>query len=201
MIRPTEPVKRDELLALKAAPDRRTTAGLRVAALVAVLAVGLRKGELCRLTVGDLVMVDGQPCLRCVTLKRRSGRNARRLIPMPSDDADLLRRYIAREHGAHPSNCAPLFRTAGTRHPFRKTAMTARAVDYQLKKLLRAVGIERRITAHSFRHGFATCLLQSGSDLKTTQELLGHASISSTERYLHSSFDRKVDAIRRISDG
>lgn len=201
-VRPTEPVEADELRALKGLPDRRSCTGTRVLALLIALAAGLRKGEVCGLRVGDLCQVQGQLCLRVQTLKQRGDKPVWRLVPVADGkDAGVLGRYVQQEHGAEPDPVAPLFRTSGKHYPFRKGPLTARAVDYTVKRLVARAGLTKRISPHSFRHGFATALLRSGADLKTTQELLGHASITSTERYLHSNFGRKVDAVGRLSVG
>ena len=55
----------------------------------------------------------------------------------------------------------------------------------QLRKAVKASGIHKRVTAHTFRHSFATNLLMSGSDIRTVQELLGHSDIRTTEIYTH----------------
>lgn len=113
----------------------------------------------------------------------------------------LLQRYIRQEHGAEPDPETPLFQTTGQHYPFRKGPLTAKAVAYHIKRLVERARLGRRITPHSFRHGFATSLLRGGADLRTVQELMGHASISSTEKYLHSSMALKVAAVAGLRFG
>jgi integrase len=179
--------------------DHRRHDHVRLAALLVALDSGLRRGEICGLNVSDFRDHEGCPVLHVATLKRRG--RVKRLVPLPPADAAVLKKFVRLEHGPAPTQEAPLFRTTGQRFPFRVCRLTPKAVAYNLARLLKAAGICKRLTAHSFRHGYATRLLQSGADLKTVQVLLGHASLSSTEVYLHSDFQRQVEAVRRAVDG
>ncbi|MCP4455707.1 MAG: tyrosine-type recombinase/integrase [Planctomycetes bacterium] len=201
-IRPTEMVDADEITQIKAALDRRKREDVRLWAMMSVLELGLRREELMRLTVGDYRPVEGQWCIVSQTVKQRGNKITRRIIPVANDtDNAVLARYIQQEHGASPDPEAPLFRTLGKHHPFRKGPLTARAVNYNVSQLVKRAGIQKRITPHSFRHGLATRLLVAGADLRTVQALLGHASIASTQTYLHSNFGRKLVAMEAIQSG
>lgn len=198
MLRPTEPIERDELERLQAALDLRRRDDVRVGALLAVLSLGLRKHEVVQLAARDVVKVDGVLCLNVQTAKQR-GKRRERLVPVPeATRANVLGKYWAQEHGSSREAERPLFFTLGRHGPYERSRITADTIDYWIAKLCRRAGVTRRITAHSFRHGFATALLRSGTDLRTVQQLLGHASISSTELYLHSSMALKVDAVSRL---
>lgn len=197
-IRPTEVATSEDVRAMRAKLDHRRREHIRLAAFLVALEAGLRRGEICALNVSDLRDHEGCPVLHVSTLKRRG--RVKRMVPLAPDDAALLNKYVRQEHGPEPDPEAPLFRTTGQRFPFRVTRITPKAVAHCLARLFKAAGIHRRLTPHSFRHGFATRLLQCGTDLKTLQVLMGHASLSSTEVYLHSSFERQVSAVRRLHD-
>jgi site-specific recombinase XerD len=67
--------------------------------------------------------------------------------------------------------------------------------------LVKKALIQKRVHPHVMRHTFATALLDNGNDLKTVQGLMGHSYNRTTERYLHSTDDRKVEAIRSLQFG
>jgi site-specific recombinase XerD len=75
---------------------------------------------------------------------------------------------------------------------------THKSVDCLIKSVVKRALIQKRIHPHVLRHTFATILLDKGNDLKTVQPLMGHSHIRTTESYLHSSDDRKVEAIRSL---
>lgn len=201
-LRPTEPFEVSEIHRMKSALDLRRRADVRNAALLVALCLGLRRGEIQRLTIRDVIVVAGRTCLSVETLKQRSARKRQRLVPIANAaDAALLARYIRQEHGAAPDPSSSLFRTAATRHPFQRGPITARAIDHTIKRVARRADLLRRAHAHAFRHAFATELLRAGADLRVVQELLGHRSISSTAVYLHAGFERCADAVGRLPFG
>lgn len=103
--------------------------------------------------------------------------NKVRILPLPDFVQSALTTYLRARHG--DGDKAPLF-------PGRDAdkAMTARAAQMALKVLREEFDLPAHLTPHALRHSFATHLLQNGSDVRTVQELLGHASLSTTQRYL-----------------
>lgn len=141
----------------------------RDSALMALLyGAGLRIHEALGLNVGDLPP-EGAP----ITVRGKGGRE--RIVPLLA----VLRAQIAawlRHHPA-PSPDAPLFLGA------RGKRLNAGVVQRHLRDFRRASGLPEHATPHALRHSFATHLLANGADLRAIQELLGHASLSTTQRY------------------
>jgi site-specific recombinase XerD len=197
-VRPTETATREQIEKMKAQLDARKKEDVRILALLVALAAGLRAGEVRGLNVEDFKHHDGQPVLHVLTLKRR-GKVVKRLVPLTTADAATLAKYVGQQHAKQTDAKAPLFTTSAKHYPFLEQRLTSKAITYHLRRLREQAGIDRRLTAHSFRHGFATSLLHAGADVRSVQELLGHASLASTEVYLHSSFARQVEAVARAA--
>ena len=123
---------------------------------------GLRRGEIVNLKVGDLYFNDGRSLLMV-----KNGKGAKdRCIPLNPTIASRLQKYIIDQN------------LSGKVFP-----ITARNLSIKIHTWARKAGIPQ-IHTHSFRHKFATDFLQKGANLSTVQELLGHTSLSVTERYL-----------------
>jgi integrase/recombinase XerD len=119
--------------------------------------------------------------------------NKERVVPLGRKAVTALRRYldIARPQLVRPRSTASVFLTKrGT--PFAPVTLWLR-----LKQRARRAGIARNVTPHMLRHSFATHLLEHGADLRVIQELLGHASIATTEVYTHVSGTRLREVHRK----
>jgi integrase/recombinase XerD len=119
--------------------------------------------------------------------------NKERVVPIGSKAVAALERYlnVARPRLVTPRSPANVFLTKrGT--PFAPVTMWLR-----IKQRVRRAGIPRNVTPHMLRHSFATHLLDHGADLRVIQELLGHASISTTEVYTHVAAHRLRDVHRK----
>lgn len=112
----------------------------------------------------------------------------------------LEQRFTAEgaENAAEGSEGKPLFFTLGEHGNYEVQPLTHKAVDCLLRRVKKVALITKRITPHTTRHTFATTLLDKGVDLKTVQELLGHSHIRTTEKYLHTSDEKKMDAVARL---
>lgn len=160
-------------------PDRKTLIGCRDAAILEVLySTGMRIGELVALDVDSLNPDE--------TVKVRGKGKKERLVPLGRPAAQAIREYLARRHefGAESQDPRALFLShVGTR-------LTPRAISYRLREYLKAAGIQKRVSPHTLRHSFATHLLNGGADLRIVQEMLGHASLSTTQVYTHVTTER-----------
>lgn len=167
----------DEIERLLEAPDATTPLGLRDRCLFEVMyATGLRVSELLHLTVQDIDWVG-----RSILVL---GKGAKERIVLLGDLAiDALERYV---HTARPQLLG--HGTAEALFLSRLgTPLSVRGFHVVLQTHVRAAGIEKHVTPHTLRHSFATHLLEGGADLRSVQELLGHASVSTTQVYTHVS--------------
>jgi site-specific recombinase XerD len=89
----------------------------------------------------------------------------------------------------------------GKHGSYQERDLTPKAVDCLIKSVSKKALIQKRIHPHVIQHTFATTLLDNGNDLRTVQALMGHSHIRTTERYLHSNDDRKVEAIQSLQFG
>lgn len=136
---------------------------------------GLRIGELTSLDVGRVDMEQG--------LVRVVGKGSKeRVVPIGRKALESLQSYL--EIRNWPADKEPLFLNV------RGGRLTARSIQRHLKQLLLQAGLSTELTPHSLRHSFATHLLDGGADLRAIQELLGHASLSTTQRYTHVSMEQ-----------
>jgi integrase/recombinase XerC len=182
---------------LLAAPDAGTPAGRRDRAILELFyASGLRLSELVGL---DLEDVNGSS--RVVRVRGKGGKE--RLVPFNRSAADALRAMTAdRRHSALSIQHSELARGAHRRrHPLflnlRGGRLTTRSVDRIVRRYVREAAIAHSISPHALRHTFATHLLQEGADLRAIQELLGHADLSTTQRYTHLDIGRVMEVYRK----
>lgn len=173
-----EVLTRDEVDTLLAQPDLRDKSGRRDRCMLELLyAAGLRVSELCTMCVPDLDLQRG--------LVRVFGKGSKeRLVPLH----DLMQQMLA----DYLSACRPLFAPTGNQLFVNRSgrALTRQYVWKMVKKYALEAGIRRAISPHTFRHSFATHLLEGGADLRAVQMLLGHADISATEIYTHVQAER-----------
>ena len=165
----------EEIERLLAQPPSGQAAGSRDRALFELAyASGLRVSELCSLQRNHLDLAE-----RCVRVTGKGGKQ--RLVPFGGAAARALRDWL--EHGRPV--LAPRARHDAVFVNRRGTALSRMGFWKILRAHARAAGITARVHPHALRHSFATHLLEGGADLRVVQELLGHASISTTAIYTH----------------
>ncbi|MGI6037706.1 MAG: site-specific tyrosine recombinase XerD [Limnochordia bacterium] len=160
----------EETWALLEQPDTSTTLGLRDRAMLELLyATGLRVSELVGLQVENINLELGY-------LRIRGKGDKERIVPVGKTAIKWVEAYleVCPHHG-------PLFLNR------RGRGLTRQGFWKIIKEYGRQAGIDQRITPHTLRHTFATHLLEYGADLRSVQELLGHADISTTQIYTHVS--------------
>jgi integrase/recombinase XerD len=155
-------------------PDPATAAGARDRAILEVLyASGLRVSELCGLNLLD---VDEE----VVRVKGKGGKE--RIVPIGKVAIGAIDHYLSRYRNAEScEKLTPLFVSA------RGQRIDRVFVWKRVKAYARQAGIAKPISPHTLRHSFATHLLENGADLRVIQEMLGHASVATTDRYTHLS--------------
>jgi integrase/recombinase XerC len=185
------PLPVDDCIALierpggSAAPARE----LRDRALVELLyGAGLRVGELASLDVRDVDLHRGD-----VRVRGKGGKE--RVVPLPAAAREALSRWI--ESRRRPGLLAePLFTSLRGRADGARR-LSARDARRMLAARARSAGIADRVHPHRLRHSYATHLLDMGADLREIQELLGHASLSTTEKYTAVSAERLMEVYDR----
>jgi integrase/recombinase XerC len=178
----------DETFALLDAPEGDGAAAERDQAILELLyASGLRVSELCGLDLEDVDRAGR-------TVRVRGKGNRERVVPFGKHAEHALGRYLERRpafgcEGDRDGQALFLNRFGGRLRP--------RAVQRLVQKHLAAAGVPRGATPHTLRHAFATHLLGGGADLRGIQELLGHASLSTTQRYTHVTVDHLMEVYDR----
>ena len=167
------PLTVDEAIAIVETPVATTPAGLRDRAILELLyGGGLRVSELTGLDVDDVDLADG-----VVRVLGKGGKERDVPIGVPARDAI----------GAYLTRGRPALATARSRAALvlnaRGGRLTRQSCARLLERYARAAGIRRTVTPHDLRHSFATHLLEGGADVRVVQELLGHASVATTQIY------------------
>ena len=178
--------------ALLRAPDTSTPAGLRDVAMLELLyASGARISELAALNVESIGWSER-------TLRLWGKGSKERIVPLYRRALEAARRYVDE---ARPELLAQAKRrdAADSPHPFfisaRGNRMSAAMLRRRFHMLATIAGIPPDIAPHAMRHTFATDLLEGGADLRSVQELLGHASLSTTQVYTHLTPERLKHAV------
>jgi integrase/recombinase XerC len=157
------------------------------AILETLYSTGVRVAELAGMDVGDVDFDRG--------FVRVIGKgNKERLAPVGKKALTCIRAYLDKRGeatGPGIQGGEPLFLNS------RGGRLSTRSIARLLEQVVRELGLLRPISPHGVRHTFATHMLDAGADLRVVQELLGHASLSTTQRYTHVSIDRLMEVYDR----
>ena len=179
-------LQQDEVRRLiEADPQGLTPARLRDRAIMETLySSGLRVSELCGLDWRDIDEDIG-------TVMVRQGKgNKDRLVPIGEPALEALAQWRRAMPVAWEPKGPVITNLRGGR-------LTTRAVEAMLARRIQAAGLRTPITPHGLRHCFATHMLNNGADLRSIQEMLGHASLATTQRYTHLNVTHLKEVYRR----
>ncbi len=175
----------DEVFALLEEPGKHDPFARRDTAMLELIySSGMRVSELVSRDMNHLDFASG--------MVRVTGKgNKERLVPFGTAAAEAIQRYFperqqliaARAARGRPADSQALFLNS------RGGRITARSVERLIQSYGSRAGITAVVTPHALRHSFATHLLEMGADLRTVQELLGHVSLSTTQKYTHLNLD------------
>ena len=155
-----------------AAVDGTTPKEIRDAAMLEVLySCGLRVSELTSLRIRDLFFGEGY-------IRVTGKGDKQRLVPISSTAQERIHRYLDVRRSARAGEETLFLNNRGS-------SLTRVMIFTILREAARRAGIEKKISPHTFRHSFATHLLEGGASIRQVQELLGHESILTTEIYTH----------------
>ncbi len=169
----------DDVTALVEAPKDPEILSVRDRAILETLySSGLRVSELTGLDVGGVDSARGS-----VRVMGKGGKE--RIVPLGSKAAAALVAYL--DARGNPSDDTPLFTNA------RGGRLTRRSVARIVDRYMRHLTTMKKASPHTLRHTFATHLLEGGADLRAIQEMLGHVSLSTTQKYTHVSIDRLLE--------
>lgn len=173
----------EEVERLLDAPNMKSPSGIRDKAMLELMyASGLRVSELLELEKANINLKKG------IVIVFGKGAKERK-VPMGDFALEYVVKYINQVRGK--------FHGADSKYLFlnKKGKPLSRVYFFkQIKKYASEVGIEKEISPHTLRHCFATHLLEGGAQLRTVQEMLGHANIATTQIYTHVSKDRIISA-------
>ncbi len=180
-------LSRDEMDRLLAQPGRQGDGALRDAALLELMyATGLRVSEVTHLSMGSINWQVGY-----LTAHGKGGKE--RVVPIGRPAFELLRRYVdeIRPRLATERSARILFLNRFGR------GFSRQGIWKMVKKYARMAGLEDKVHPHTFRHSFASHLLDGGADLRAVQVMLGHVDIATTQIYTHVTPERLRAAYRK----
>jgi len=176
----------EEIEKLISATDENTDLAKRNRCMIEVLyGCGLRVSELTELQISNINFKENY-------LKIQGKGDKVRFVPLADYTADFIKNYINNirsKQKINPKHSDILFLNS------RGAQISRQMVFLIIKDIVKKAGIQKNISPHTFRHSFATHLLQNGADLRFIQEMLGHSSITTTEIYTHLNTEELHETI------
>jgi integrase/recombinase XerC len=182
-------LNQDEAKTLVEAPDSHNVLALRDRALLELLySSGLRVSELTGLKIQNVDMEN-----ELLRVKGKGGKE--RIVPFGEKAKVALEEYLDKRRELLGQG--RLIENDFIFLNYRGEKLTARSVERIIKKYRTKSGLSKEISPHVLRHSFATHLLEGGADLRVIQELLGHSSLSTTQKYTHISVDQLMEVYKK----
>jgi integrase/recombinase XerC len=170
----------DEAFKLIETAETKGVLGLRDRAILELLySSGIRVSELVGINLSNLNLTG-------FLVKVLGKGNKERIIPLGYKAQEAIRQFMEIRHELNPKGDFLFVNSRGGR-------LTARSVGRIVKKYSIISGIPKNVSPHVLRHTFATHLLGSGADLRAIQEMLGHSSLTTTQRYTHTSIEKIME--------
>ncbi|MCZ6555366.1 MAG: tyrosine recombinase XerC [Candidatus Dadabacteria bacterium] len=170
----------DEVVKLVETPGSENVYESRDRAILELLySCGLRVSELVGINLNNLDLIS-------MSVKVLGKGNKERMVPLGSKACAAIKTYLSQRLDLKPEDDYLFVNSRGGR-------LSTRSIDRIIKKYAAISGIPKNISPHVLRHTFATHLLGGGADLRAIQEMLGHKSLSTTQRYTHISIEKIME--------
>lgn len=170
----------DEVVKLVETPGSENVYESRDRAILELLySCGLRVSELVGINLNNLDLTS-------MSVKVLGKGNKERMVPLGSKASAAIKTYLSQRLDLKPDDNYLFVNSRGGR-------LSTRSIDRIIKKYAAISGIPKNISPHVLRHTFATHLLGGGADLRAIQEMLGHKSLSTTQRYIHISIEKIME--------
>ena len=178
LLRAPQKVAQEKVEGSAGRPTEATVPARDEAIIESIYSCGLRISELCGLCVEDIDWSEQ-------TVRVRGKGQKERLVPIGEPALNAIQQYW-NVLPKKPTSGEPVFLASEK----EMKPVLARTLQLRLKKYLAAAGLDPHLTPHKLRHSYATHLLDAGADLRSVQELLGHAHLITTQAYTHISTER-----------
>jgi len=166
-----------------------------LAVLETLFSTGLRVSELASLTIDQINLDRGE-----FTVKGKGDKT--RLAFLSPDARETIKTYLKKRKSEKNDKCNDLFIRLDkkSKAKMQDISLSVRSVQRIVEKYVKKAGITKKVSAHTFRHSFATDLLMNGADIRSVQAMLGHSSITTTQVYTHIT-DQQLKDVHKAFHG